>query len=100
MDPNALAGMAFTLLLALMIGGFILLYPLSRRFAALMQSRMEERKTPPPSLSETEVAALRESIEQLATELRRLTDRQDFMEKLLSHRVEPRLVTATPPDDR
>lgn len=37
LEPVALAGMIFSLLVILLIGGFILLYPLSRRLGALLE---------------------------------------------------------------
>jgi hypothetical protein len=97
MDPNALAGMAFTLLLALLAGGFILLFPLSRRLGLLLEARVKDRNAA-PAASDEELLLLRESVAQLATDLQRVTDRQEFMEKLLSQRMDPRpLGTGEPP---
>jgi hypothetical protein len=89
MEPEMVAGMVFTLVLALMIGGFILVYPLSRRVAALMERRMEE-KQPAPRPNDAELDAIRQAVAELSTQLDRLTDRQDFMEKLLTQRLDPR----------
>lgn len=38
-DPNAILGVAFTLLLVLLIGGMILLYPLTRQLAKLIDTK-------------------------------------------------------------
>jgi hypothetical protein len=89
MDEEVVAGMIFTLLLVVMIGGFILLYPLSRRVSALMERRMQE-KEPPPRPIDGELDALRQAVADLSTQVDRLVDRQDFMEKLLSQRMDPR----------
>ena len=90
MPLDALAGMIFTLLLGLMIGGFILVYPLSRRVAALMERRLEQKEPPPRPLGDAELDALRQAVADLSTQIDRLVDRQDFMEKLLSQRMDPR----------
>lgn len=100
MDQNAIAGMIFTLLLALLAGGFILLYPLSRRLGLLLEARVRDRSATPGAADE-ELLQLRESIAQLSTDLQRVTDRQEFMEKLLSQRMDPRpLGTGEPPRGR
>ena len=96
MDSEMLAGMAFTLILAVLVGGFILIFPLSRRLGAIMEARLEEKKAP-ARLPDAELVALRDVVEQLGAELRRVNDRQDFIEKLLTHRAEPRLPSATVP---
>lgn len=83
MDPNALAGMAFTLILALLIGGFILLYPLSRKLGQLLEQRMGVK----PQLDEEarlELADLRQMVEGMQADLRRLYERQEFVERLLA----------------
>jgi hypothetical protein len=98
MEPMALAGMLSTLILALMVGGFILLFPLSRRLGSLLDARLESRKAQ-PRVGDEEIAALRDNIENLANELRRVNDRQDFIEKLLAPRVEARLTSTTARDN-
>lgn len=83
MDPNALAGMAFTLILALLIGGFVLLYPLSRKLGQLLEQRMGVK----PQLDEEarlELADLRQMVEGMQADLRRLYERQEFVERLLA----------------
>jgi hypothetical protein len=89
MDEEMVVGMIFTLLLGLMVGGFVLLYPLSRRVAILMERRFHD-KDPVPRPSTEELDALRQSVAELSTQIDRLVDRQDFMEKLLSQRMDPR----------
>lgn len=87
-DILPFAGMIFSLLLVLIIGGFILLFPLSRRLGQLLEIRMEERRQSlaaggaPAELAkqlETTLAAL----ESLRGEVASLSARQQFVERLL-----------------
>lgn len=95
MDPNALAGMAFTLVLTCLIGGFVLLYPVSRRLGALLESKMEREKRGAGPAS-AEVTQLAESVRSLESELRMLKERQEFTENLLTTRERQKL-PAEPP---
>jgi hypothetical protein len=80
MDPMALAGMIFTLIVLVMIGGFILLYPLSRQLAALLHLRLERAEAPDPS---GQIASLTRALESMRDEVERLSERQEFTERLL-----------------
>ena len=82
MDPNALAGMAFTLILAILVGGFILLFPLSRRLGQLVESKLQNKNG--PALSSGEIEELQRTLQSLEGELRSVKERQEFIEKLLS----------------
>lgn len=80
LEPVALAGMIFSLLVILLIGGFILLYPLSRRLGALL----EQRLTAKPSAGDgRELAQLRDALRALQAEVHRIGERQAFTESLL-----------------
>ena len=85
MDPNALAGMVFTLLLATLVGGFILLLPLARRAAHLLDAKVQRDKDP-PAVPGPDVRMLAERVELLESELTRLRERQDFTEGLVARR--------------
>lgn len=85
MDPNALAGMVTTLILAAMVGGFILLYPLTRRLGALLEQRVQGKMTADPG-ENREVAQLREQVGVLERQVARLTERQEFTEQLVSEK--------------
>jgi hypothetical protein len=80
-DIIPLAGMIFSLLMTLIIGGFILLYPLAKRLGKLMEMRLEERRegTLPPE----DAAALMDTLHALQDEVERLAERQAFTERLL-----------------
>jgi hypothetical protein len=79
-----IAGMVFSLLLALIIGGFVLMYPLSKRLGQLIELRLEERRheregTQPAG----EVERLLGAVEALQREVAGLAERQEFTERLL-----------------
>ena len=88
MDPNALAGMVFTLVLATLIGGFVLLFPLSKRLGTLLESKIKE---PPPQIPNAEIERLSERIQSLETQVRQLNDRQEFAERLIGERQQDKL---------
>jgi hypothetical protein len=81
MDPMALAGMIFTLITLVLIGGFILLFPLTRQLGKVLEQRLEDKR--PPALDRADVARLREALESLERQVQSLTDRQEFVEGLL-----------------
>jgi hypothetical protein len=94
MDPMAIAGMIFVLVLVLFIGGFIVLSPITRRLGLLLESRLQKEKLEGPSSEE--LKELQQVIQGLEAEIRRLSDRQDFTEKLLSSRA----ISSLPPAGR
>jgi hypothetical protein len=77
------AGMIFSLLMALIVGGFVLLYPLTRRLGKLIELRLEERKSEPGGVAAAEVERLRGVVEALQQDVAALAERQDFAERLL-----------------
>ena len=80
MDPAIVPMMVFTVVVLLLIGGFILLLPLTRRLGAFLEHRMlaEDR-----AKQSADVEALAKAVDALRDEVERLSDRQDFTEKLL-----------------
>jgi len=94
MDPNAIAGMAFTLILAAMVGGFVLLFPVSRRLGKFLENKLEDKKGT-PALPPAEFKALQETVKSLESQLHRVGERQEFLEKLLSSKQS----AALPPKD-
>jgi hypothetical protein len=84
-DPNALAGMVFTLVLASLVGGFILLLPLSRRLGLLLEEKARQQQGG-LSLHTHDVQALRERLEALESDVRVAAERQQFIEELLVRR--------------
>jgi hypothetical protein len=88
MDPMAVAGMIFVLVLCAMVGGFILLIPLSRRLGRMVDLWLQERRGIEPS---GEIAELRRTIQALEAEVSALSERQQFTDQLLQSRRPERL---------
>lgn len=84
-DGTALAGMVFSLLCLVVIGGIILMYPLTRRLGQLMEQRLEERKAGGglAELDPSELLDLQTALHSLEGEVARLSERQRFVERLL-----------------
>jgi hypothetical protein len=74
-------GMIFTLILVMLLGGFILLFPLSRRLGDLLESKVSDSKS--RGLPEEELRRLWDVIHGLEGEVRRLSERQQFTERML-----------------
>jgi hypothetical protein len=55
-----------------------------------MERRLDQKEPAPRPTSDAELDALRQAVAELSTQIDRLVDRQDFMEKLLSQRLDPR----------
>jgi hypothetical protein len=87
MDPLILAGMIFSLVVMIMLGSFVLLWPLSRQLAQLLKKRIGE-PSPRDVLTREEGEKFAHAIQQLAAGLEALNERQDFVERLLEDRVE------------
>ena len=79
-EPMVIVAMIFTLVVLAMIGGFILLFPLSRQLSTLLEQRLHPGESPP---SDERMDTLTQAVEMLGAEVERLADRQDFTERLL-----------------
>lgn len=79
-----IAGMIFSLLFALIVGGFILLYPLTRRLGQLIELRLEERRS---GRDDTAIASALEQVsgalDGIQRDVRALQERQEFTDRLL-----------------
>lgn len=82
MDIIPIAGMLFSLLVVLVIGGLILLFPISRRLGRFLEIRIDERMEWDTLPRET-LDELRDLVEGLQSEVARLGERQRFVERLL-----------------
>jgi hypothetical protein len=83
-DVVPIAGMVFSLLLALIVGGFVLMYPLTKRLGKLIELRLEERRSERGgAVAAGEVERLRRVVEGLQAEVAGLAERQEFTERLL-----------------
>ena len=89
MDLMALAGMLFALILFGMIGGCILLWPISRRMGALLEQKLTGKLGDDRAAGE--LRKLEATVRALQEEVERLGDKQAFTESLLAER-EPLLL--------
>ena len=63
MDPYTLGGMIFSLIMVLIIGGFIVTFPLLRRLGGLMEESIRERRD--ARLDKGQVAQISGELQQL-----------------------------------
>ena len=89
MEPEVLAGMLFIVVILAMIGGFILLLPITRRLGAILEQRLNEKSI--QGSSGAQLQQLQATVRQLQTEVERLAERQDFPEALLQEQRPRRL---------
>lgn len=98
MDPFLITVFVFVLLLTMMVGGFVFLYPLSRRLAAWADVQIENRRGNPEG--QAELQELRESVQRLEAEVGKLSERQAFTESLVAGEKAKRLADPTGGGDR
>jgi hypothetical protein len=93
MDMDMIAGMIFTLLILIVVGGFMLLFPITRRLGALLEQRLQGKQT---GGDPRELAELRKAIRDLREEVERLAEQQAFTDSLLEARNSPLLAPGAP----
>ncbi|MDP2481023.1 MAG: hypothetical protein Q8W51_00560 [Candidatus Palauibacterales bacterium] len=86
-DPVILLGMGFVLVVLLLVGGFLLVYPLSRRLSAVLEESIRLRRSPgtepaSPAILDM-VRDTRRLVEGLGDRLDAIEERQRFVENLL-----------------
>ncbi len=96
---EAIAEMIGAVVIILVIGTFILLFPLSRRLGRVLEEWIKLRQDTSPDRDtlarlENEVRELRQSVEGGDQRMGLLAERQDFMESL----VEAKKTAALPPE--
>jgi hypothetical protein len=84
-DRTLVAIMVFFLLAIILTGAFVLMIPLSRQLARFLEFRMRE-KNEIPGAAETDVRELRALVQKLDDKLASVSDRQEFLEKVLENR--------------
>lgn len=82
LDPVILAGMIFSLIVLAMVGGFILLLPLSRRLVDVLERVYLSDES--EGRAGGDVDGLRRELARLQREVARLSERQEFTERLLA----------------
>ncbi len=96
---EAIAELIGAVVIILVIGTFILLFPLSRRLGRVLEEWIKLRQDTSPDRDtlarlENEVRELRQSVEGGDQRMGLLSERQDFMESL----VEAKKTAAMPPE--
>lgn len=81
LDPVIAAGMIFSLVVLMLIGGFVLLYPITRQLGSYLERRMLAEAD--PDEWKGQVRALTREVEALREEVSSLAERQEFTERLL-----------------
>ena len=85
MDPDLILAGGIFIVLTILTGAFALLLPLSRQLARFLEFRMRDKAAASPNL-EGEVRELRALVEGLEHKLHSVSDRQEFLEKVLESR--------------
>lgn len=98
MDPYTQAGMIFTIIMTIIVGGFIVTFPIMRRLGRVMEESIRERQQArigrdQTALLEAQMSELRGSLERLEGYVGLLAERQDFVDNLLTHREQPGKIT-------
>jgi len=98
MDPYTFGAMIFTIVMVILVGGFIISFPILRRLGALMEESIRERRA--GRLEHGQVTELQGQIDNLTRaldgverQLELMGERQDFTESLVdsvSRRALPR----------
>jgi hypothetical protein len=84
-DPVILAGMVFSIIVLLMIGGFVLLLPLSQRLGKLLDLWITEQKRLRGSGSVDEERT-HQVLADMSARLRALEEQQVFLEELVGRK--------------
>lgn len=87
-DPFMLAAFTFTLLVILLIGGFVIAFPVTRRLGALLEEWVEERRRAKLGAGDAEelhrrLADVRDRLDRLEKHVELVSERQRFTESLL-----------------
>ena len=79
MDYEFIISLVFSLLVIIIVGGGILLFPITRRLGRLLERKLETEALPGDELRH-----LRGAVRSLSEQLEALQERQDFTDRLLS----------------
>ena len=96
MDPYTQAGMIFAVVMTIIIGGFIVTFPVMRRLGRVMEESLRERQAARLAQGsrmdlEGQIAEPHGAVERLEGHVGLLAERQDFVDNLLSHREPQKL---------
>lgn len=96
MDPYTQSYMIFTIIMTVIIGGFIVTFPVMRRLGILLEESIRERRASRLDGNQvreitTAIQEVRGTVETLEGHVGLLSERQEFVENLLSRRDPERL---------
>ena len=80
MDPELIPMMIFTIIVLGMVGGFVVLLPITRTLGRYLEHRMSEKGR---IEDQERMDILLRAVESLRDDVARLAERQDFTERLL-----------------
>jgi len=91
MDPFIQGSMIFTIIMTVIVGGFIVTFPIMRRLGRVMEESIRDRQDArlgrgEKAALEADIGEIRSSMERLEGHVGLLAERQDFVDNLLSHR--------------
>ncbi|MGH7470389.1 MAG: hypothetical protein ACRENP_20795, partial [Longimicrobiales bacterium] len=92
----AVAGMVFTLVFTVIVGGFIVLFPVTRRLGLLLESKLQEKKDPMHA-ELADVRQMKELMHSMEAQIRLLAERQEFTEQLIARRSKEALPPGSEP---
>jgi len=81
MDPFITGMMVFTLIVLAMVGGFVLLFPVTRRLGDVLEAWLERQSS--AGLTGGELHSVLEELRSVRTQLDELASRQVSVERLL-----------------
>ncbi|MDX1396331.1 MAG: hypothetical protein R3195_18260 [Gemmatimonadota bacterium] len=94
--PYIQAEMVFAVIMTLIIGGFIVTFPIMRRLGRVMEETLRERQQArlrgeQTALLEAQISELRGTLDRIEGHVGLLAERQDFVDSLLTHREQQKL---------
>ena len=98
-DPFIFMGMVFSIVVLLLVGGFVLAFPIARRLGGLMEEWIRDRKELRADRSEllqirAELAELKGALEAYEGRFETAEERQAFMETLIESRPPAELTSS------
>ncbi|MEE8176151.1 MAG: hypothetical protein V3T97_06035 [Gemmatimonadota bacterium] len=101
-DPFVFMAMVFSIIVLLLVGGFIVTFPIARRLGNVMEEWLRDRKEMRSESSlalHAEMREMRSLLESHEARFQTMAERQQFLESLAEAR-EPAQLSSTPQDGR
>lgn len=94
MDEVIALSMIFSLIMVTLIGGFILMFPITRRLGAYLERRIEEGTG--GKVDREALEQIHRALHELRGQVEELRNRQEFVERLVEGRSQESLGTGDP----